>query len=57
MVFQRRKLLSSGFFMGLGDIFAVLVQLLLFPCYTRTVGSAGKLLKKLSEFLIDAMLP
>lgn len=43
--------------MGLGDIFAVLVQLLLFPCYTRTVGSAGKLLKKLSEFLIDAMLP
>lgn len=49
--------MSSRFFRDLGDIFAMLVQLLLFLCYSRTVGNAGKVLKKLSEFLIDAMLP
>lgn len=57
MVFQRRKLFEFTFFRDLGDIFAMLVQLLLFLCYARTVGNAGKVLKKLSEFLIDAMLP
>lgn len=57
MVSQGRKLSELGFFLEVwGIFFSVIVQLLLFLCSTQSVGNARKLFKKLSEFLIDAML-
>lgn len=59
MVLQRRKLSELGFLKRFGRLFFCSASVAAFvSTFTQKASNAGKLLRrKLSEFLIDAMLP